>query len=201
MNKWLIFGLTVFVLFSGFYHCYSQETQTSAPQTSSQESTSSDLEKYVNSEKHYEIEYPKQWQRKEAPRFDLILFITAKNTQNEIHATMNILSEYVGPSVTLDRFYSESLANLVAELKDTKVESSGERTLHDVPSKWVIYTHTLHGLKLRVLQYFIVANDYIYLMTFSALADEFSEYLPDFEKIAASFRMLKAGVGQKETPK
>lgn len=154
------------------------------------ESKASTLEKYVNEEKNYSIEYPKDWQKQELPRLDIVLFAPAKDATAQTQATMNIVSEKVGDAVTLEQFYNESVKHLTTDLKEVLVEKTGELQINNLPSKWILYNHVMLQSKFRVLQYFFVANGYIYLLTFSSPTEAFDNYRSFFESIASSFRLL-----------
>lgn len=146
---------------------------------------------YVNKDKKYEIQYPKIWQSRPVPEnFDLVLVAPPKASEKQISASMNLLAEFIGSSFNLEQFYNENIPGIVNELKEAKIENSGKRVINGIPAKWVLYTHTMNNLTLRVLQYFIIANQYAYLITFSAIADEFSLYQDEFGKIASTFRVF-----------
>lgn len=147
-------------------------------------------ERYVNKEKNYSIEYPKDWQTQDIPRLDIVLISPSRNADTQTHATMNLVSESVGDSVSLDQFYNESIKHLTAELKDVKIEKSGDLNIHGVPSKWIQYSHQMLDSNFRVLQYFIVTQGNVYLMTFSALSDDFDHFMTTYESIANSFKIL-----------
>lgn len=148
------------------------------------------VEKYINEEKGYSIEYPKNWQKQEIPRLDIVLLSPSKNAESQTHATMNLVSETVGDKVTLDQFYNESIKHLTNELQEVKIEKSGDLYIHGIPSKWIQYSHKMVDSNFRVLQYFLVSQGNIYLITFSAIADDFDHFYPIYQKIAASFREL-----------
>lgn len=147
------------------------------------------FERYSNVEKGYSLEYPADWKKNDVPQLDLVLFAPPKKPGERIHASMNIVSERVGTEIRLDQFYNESLNNLSTALKDVTIEKNGTSDLGGVPTKWMLYTHTMQGVKFRVLQYFIVANGAMYLITFSTAADEFDAYRPEFDKIIQSFKL------------
>lgn len=153
--------------------------------------TPSTTEKYTNKDKQYSLDYPSQWQRKEVPAIDFVLFAPPKGTDTQVHASMNVIAEKVDAPVTLAQFYNESVGNISTELKEVKIESNGESNLNGTPSKWINYSHSMQGISFRVLQYFIVNGDRVYLLTFSALSDDFATYKPEFDKIANSFKILK----------
>ena len=149
------------------------------------------LEKYVNKEKNYSIEYPSDWKKSDVPRLDIVLFAPQKSKEVESYASMNIVAEKVGPEITLNQFYTESTSNLKEALSNVQIEKIGESQMNGVPSKWTLYVHEMKNIKFKVLQYFIVTNETVYLMTFSSTTDTFGDYQKDFEKIAASFHLTK----------
>jgi hypothetical protein len=147
------------------------------------------LEKYTNAEKGYSIEYPSDWKKNDVPQLDLVLFAPTKEAGEMPHASVNIVSEKVGKGIHLEQFYSESVSNLSTALKEVQVEKSGTAELNGITGKWIQYTHVMQGVKFKVLQYFVVADETIFLITFSSSADDFEQYRPDFEKIANSFKV------------
>jgi hypothetical protein len=155
----------------------------------SQQNATIELEKYTNHDKGYSLDYPADWKKSDVPQLDLVLFAPTKGKDENPHASMNIVSEKVGKGINLEQFYSESAANLSGALKEVSVEKSGLTLLNGTPSKWMLYTHTMQGIKFRVLQYFIVAQETIFLITFSASAEDFDRYQSDFKAIANSFKI------------
>jgi hypothetical protein len=147
------------------------------------------FERFTNTEKGYSIDYPSDWKKNDVPQLDFVLFAPPKKAGEKIHASMNIVSEKVGSDINLDQFYTESINNLSTSLKEVNVEKSGISTFNGVTSKWVLYTHLMQGVKFHVLQYFIVAHDTMFLITFSTAADEFDDYRAEFEKIANTFKL------------
>jgi hypothetical protein len=158
------------------------------------------LEKYTNSEKGYSIEYPSDWKKNDVPQLDLVLFAPTQKNDDKPHASMNIVSEKVGPGINLEQFYSESANNLTSALKDVQVEKTGSIQLNGTTSKWMLYTHVMQGVKFRVLQYFIVAEETIFLMTFSASDEDFNQYRQDFENIASTFKVFKTAASPVPAP-
>ncbi len=147
------------------------------------------LEKYTNTANGYSLEYPSDWKKNDVPQLDLVLFAPYKEKDDKPLASMNVISEKVGNGINLEQFYSQSATNLSTALKEVNVEKTGTTMLNGTPSKWMQYTHVMQGVKFTVIQYFIVSNETIYLITFSASKDEFEQYRPDFERIANSFKL------------
>lgn len=148
------------------------------------------LERYVNEEKGYSIEYPKNWHKQDMPRLDIVLLSPPQSSAPQARATMNIVSETLEGDITLNQFYNSSVQHLTNELKEIKVENSGDLNIHGIPSKWIEYSHKMMETNFRVLQYFLVVKNNIFLMTFSAVSEDFDHFLPIYKNIAASFKEL-----------
>jgi len=146
---------------------------------------------YSNTEKGFSLDYPSNWKKSDIPQLDFILFAPSTQANGFPHASMNVVSEKVGSEVTLEQFYKESADNLQKALKEVSVQKNGSIDLNGVPAKWLLYTHNMQGVTFRVIQYFAVANESIYLITFSAANDAFDSYLPAFEEILHSFKLQK----------
>jgi hypothetical protein len=188
MQKFLKFFLICSFTFCSF--AANAQENTEQMQAEKKPQATATFETFNNAETNYSVEYPSNWQKNDVPQLDLVLLAPSENDARA-HASMNIVSEKVGPEINLDRFYNESANNLSSALKEVKVEKSGSSTLNGVQSKWIQYTHVMQGIKFRVLQYFIVANDAIYLMTFSASEEDFDKYRSEFEHIASTFKITK----------
>lgn len=150
------------------------------------------LEKYINSEKGYSIEYPSTWKKTDVPQLDIVLFAPSIGDANRPRASLNIVSENVGAIVPLNTFYNESVNNLKETLKEVNIENSGSATINGVESKWVIYTHVMQNVKFRVLQYFIASDKSVYLITFGAVDQDFDRYKSEFEEIVKTFTIAKS---------
>lgn len=158
--------------------------------TTLQDNQITQFEKYTNPEKGYSIEYPTNWKKSDVPQLDFVLFApTGKN--DKTHASINVVSEKVGSDINLELFFNESTKNLTSALKDVKIEKTGTAFLNGTPAKWVQYTHNIQGITFKVLQYFIVSGESIYLLTYSASEEDFNKFRPDSEQIANTFKLVK----------
>lgn len=145
------------------------------------------LETYVNEEKKFSIEYPSDWMRIiDVPEFDLFLFATLKN-DSQSGVNMSVISKNLEDSMTLEQLYSEAISYFSDE--DTNIKS-GEISLNGIPGKWILYTLSIQGVEIQVLQYLIVAQNMEYIISCGATGDDFMDYFSEFETIASSFRLL-----------
>jgi len=197
MKKLYSTALTCTLLILAGSLCHAAETAAPPAPAATTSQAAQLTEKYTNTEKNYTITYPSTWKKTDVPRLDLVLFAPPKASDESTHASMNVVSEKVGPGISLEQFYSESAANLASALKDVVVEKNGNKDLNGVPTKWIQYTHVMQNIKFRVLQYFIVAQDTVFLLTFSTVADSFDSYREEFDAIANSFVLGKAPIAAK----
>jgi hypothetical protein len=163
---------------------YGDEKPAAAPNAT--------LEKYTNAEKQYSIDYPSSWKKTDVPELDIVIFAPSRGDENHPKASLNVVSQNVGTSIPLDTFYNESIDNLKKALKDVNVEKTGTSSLNGTESKWVIYTHVMQNIKFRVLQYFVVSDQTVYLITFGSADTDFDSYKKEFEQIVSSFKIIKS---------
>ncbi|MFA6916508.1 MAG: hypothetical protein WC222_08940 [Parachlamydiales bacterium] len=144
------------------------------------------MQNFVSEKKKYFIEYPAHWTQVPASLFDISIFAPSKNVKAPSSANMTIVSEGIENSVTLDEVYSDILAQFSKE--DPKIQT-GESTIGGIASKWTLHTQAMFGLEIKVLQYIIVAQNKKYLIAFSAVPSDFTDFQSEFETIASSFRL------------
>lgn len=60
--------------------------------------------------------------------------------------------------------------------------------LDGTPGTRSVFEHTMNGHRLRVLNYTIITSDRAYVLTGTALQDQYEEFEPLFEQIMQSFR-------------
>ena len=64
----------------------------------------------------------------------------------------------------------------------------GDLTRETDEAKWLIYSHRMGTVNLKVLQYIMVRNLRAYVITCSAAPDTFAQYQAKFKAIAQTFR-------------
>lgn len=181
MNPFNLFICSSFLLFS---HAMPNFVFAILPQ----ENETFCLEKYVNTERGYSIEYPSHWIRATmAPKLDMSIVLPCPQDISRTCANMSIVSEYVGESMTLDEMYSTDLSYFSSQ---EVVQNSGEIDLNGIPSKWIFLSVFVNHVEVRIMQYYIFSKGMAYVITFGALPTDFSENYHEFEEIMYSFRLL-----------
>ncbi len=148
---------------------------------------------------YYQIEYPdnfefvKKGQHNEAgdkmlqqAEFFLYLNDSISQLNNQFQANLNLLiQDLKGLNYTLDEFAQMSEEQVVKLIQDSEIlESVPFSTYHKIKYKGklddrIIYFHQHYQLK----------NEKAFILTFSALKEDFTTYQPIIEKIFESFKV------------
>jgi hypothetical protein len=62
--------------------------------------------------------------------------------------------------------------------------------LAGLPAEKIVYTANLNGLKIKVMQFFVINNTTSYSITSGALANAFDTYLPIIQNMVSSFSII-----------
>jgi len=143
---------------------------------------------YRNDNNKYSVSYPANWLKKDVAKLDLFISPPLKKEEQSGPATVNFTSEEVPSDINLTEFYNESVKSLTNELKNVKIESTGDRILDGVKTRWIVYTHVLQSITYKVMQIFIINYSHLYLITASAPAEDFDLYRPEFESVISTFK-------------
>jgi hypothetical protein len=144
---------------------------------------------YTNKDKKYSFDYPSTWEKKDSLKeLDIMVLAPIETPQDDFRQNVSIISGKLQEPVTLDEFYAGNLENLKNSLADFKLEDEGNAKINGILSKWVNYTHTLEKLDLKVMQYFLVIGNYVYVLTCTAEAGKFDRYQEPFSNVVKSFR-------------
>ncbi len=150
----------------------------------------------VIQDKGFSIEIPQDW-LKDKTREGLDLFVYAPVLATERIALTNVgvVAGKVSKDLTLANFYKVNIENLPKAFDDFQEITSGTGGVPDLKTNWIVFKRKLKTenaeIQLQELQYYIIANEYGYVITFSATPEEYTEHRGIFEKIISSFKVIK----------
>jgi hypothetical protein len=148
---------------------------------------------YTNKDKGYSIVFPKNWEMKEKfMGLDVFALSPLEGDKDLFRENVNIITEDLTKPMSLDDYYSMGLVNLKTLLTDFKEVESGNIDVNGIPMKWIVYDHRMGEVKARVLQFIAVKDRRAYVVTFSAMPDDFAKYRPAFEQIAKTYKFNEA---------
>lgn len=144
---------------------------------------------YVNKDKGYSIVFPKNWEMKEKfMGLDVFALSPLEGDKDAFRENVNIITEDLSNPMSLDEYYSMGLVNLKTLLADFKEIDSGTIDVNGIPMKWIVYDHRMGEVRARVLQFIAVKDRRAFVITFSAMPDDFAKYRPAFEQIGKTFK-------------
>jgi len=193
--------ISLFGASSGKSESQSQENVTRAgasPNTgpdSNQTSNSptSMYSTFDNKARGISFTYPNTWSNKiNTIKHDenLIAAFQSPESCNSLSANFNIIYMWLGKNNGSTEFFETGHAALKA-LPQYAAISTSIVTINDSKAVQHNYTNVSSGIVQRFQQYFIVQDNWGYLMTFTCSPDCFNRYESDFDKIANSFRVVK----------
>ncbi len=148
-------------------------------------------------EKNFSLEVPPDWV-KDKSREGLDLFIYAPVPASDKVALTNVgvVAGKVSRDLSLANFYKVNVENLPKAFENFVEISSGTGGIPKESSSWIHFTRTLKTeageISLDELQYYLIAGEYGYVITFSATPNEYLVNRGLFERIIASFKVLEA---------
>ena len=72
-------------------------------------------------------------------------------------------------------------------LTDFESSEKGQDAFHITDARWMVYSHRVRSLGLKVLVFMVVRDHRRYVITCSSVPENFSKYRGQFEEIARSF--------------
>ena len=92
---------------------------------------------------------------------------------------------------SLDGYLQSYLENDINNFPNVKIIDTSESTISSYDAKKITYTFTLMSTKLKVIEYIVVADDYIYNLRYASDVDDFKEYLETINKMIESFEIVQ----------
>ncbi len=140
-----------------------------------------DWQTYENAAHNLKIKYPKNWAKQE--KSGIIVGFTSTGTAN-----VNLVSEDLAknPNIKLDEYLKLSLANIEKEFPDFKLIENTPMTMGNVKAQKIVYTASMEGINLKFMQVLAIINQKAYVLTYTALTDEYGKELETANNIFGS---------------
>lgn len=141
--------------------------------------------------KGYSITFPNHWAVEPGYMgLDVIAQAPPLNKLSNSQANISVISAPLPPGTTIDYYLEKNLENLKTGLQDFNLIETGKAIVGGVSGKRIIYNHSVKEMKLYVMQYFIITNDNGYVITCTAIAEDYQHYLNSFERSVQTFKFL-----------
>jgi serine/threonine-protein kinase len=144
--------------------------------------TSSTTTTYTSS-RGYSIAYPSDWRKpQEQSNGSLVIFTTPANNETE---NLNV---QVITRDTLENVTKEG-TSIAQENDDFKQIEATNTTLAGLPAYKIVYTATIDGNQLKVLQTWTVKDGKAYIITYKGAPANYDTYLSAAQKMIDSFQI------------
>jgi serine/threonine-protein kinase len=148
---------------------------------------------YENPTYNIKMQYPSYLTKQEESSGDVVFFLSPQNTTTDAFpANLNILVQNISSQpMSLDEFTNQSIIQIGEMVPDYAISDSRKATLAKEDAYLLSYTGTQGLLKLKWMSVYTIKNDTLYLITYTAGADKFLNYLPTVNKMLDSFEIMK----------
>lgn len=103
--------------------------------------------------------------------------------------SVNLVTEEVATPTSLSRYLEDQLARVGREVGPVQVLESDDRVFGGQPASRLVYQMATNGREVRAISYIFILSGRAYVLTGTAEADQFDEYLPTFEAMARTFAL------------
>lgn len=131
---------------------------------------------------NFAVEIPDGWQDRS------IISFAAETAPNEFAPNVVITKEFIDDDTSIEDYANSQFEVAQAEVEGLQVVEQHNITVNGRPAVEAVQKIAAHGLNLQQLQTFILINEEIYIITCTATGATFNQHLPQFQKIANSFR-------------
>ncbi len=142
---------------------------------------------YTNSQHGFRVDFPTSWEVQENAYGTIVMALSPLTPGDTFRENVNVVSETIPDTYTLDQYFQASISNMSSSLKDFSSAGSGFMKILGQDAKWVIFTHNVGAVQAKAIQYYLLKNGKAFIVTCTATPATFQTFSMDFEKIAQSF--------------
>jgi serine/threonine-protein kinase len=146
---------------------------------------------YTNSTHNVRIQYPQKWEKSEGVMGSTVAFASPQESAKDLfkeNVNLYVQALPADAKITLDEFTQQSIAQIKQMITDAQMVESTSDTLSNLPAHRVVYTGKQGQFNLKFYQTYLLKDSKVYIMTYTAQADQFDKYLPEARAIIDSLR-------------
>jgi hypothetical protein len=138
----------------------------------------------------FTLDFPKEWTlQKGEEGFDLIAKAPPFGSDDLFRENVNVISQPIQIPLKMEELSLANIAVLEKVLVDFNLESEKKVNLAGAVADKIIYTHRIGPVNLKVIQYLILKDDKVYILTFTADSLDYSKIEKEFVAIAGTFKL------------
>lgn len=141
------------------------------------------------SDELYNIDQTSNWSVDDHGAF--VYFKTSlENESDKFQENVVVYTASLDPkNQTLVEFFEKSVETLVATTQNFTLIYYKQIELSSTPAEKIIYSEDSELGKIQYLQVFTVKDEKVYILTYTALAEDYQKNVADAESIIASFKI------------
>ena len=152
-----------------------------------------ELSTYTNQNQGFQVDYPQAWSKQNRDDFfatGAIFFSPLTNEADRFKEKVSVLVENLPSDLSLAAYTEQSLAE-IRQLSDPDIGSAAEITLGTDEGRQITYRGEENGLTVQRMQVWSLNGNQAYVITYTALPEDYDRYLPTVEKMIESFETIK----------
>ena len=140
----------------------------------------------------YQIQYPSNWIFAGGDLYiDFFLIAQLESDLDTFKENISLKSHnYKGTKMTLDCFVNDSVNQIESYIKDAKIIENKLIKNGKKPYHKVIYQNSASNRNLKILKYYWMVEEKIYVLTFTAEASVYESYAEQVNQIFKNFKIL-----------
>jgi hypothetical protein len=144
---------------------------------------------YSNIENKFQIDYPKDWDKKEGAYGTVVAFVSPQNVGDDFPENLTVVSKATEADV--HDYVASAVNSAPKSYKDFKLLDDQQTTLAGEDGEMITYTFTEGELKVYTREVFTVKNGRLYDLTFTnSQADTMANWDMG-QKMIASFKITE----------
>jgi serine/threonine-protein kinase len=148
---------------------------------------------YSNQEYGIKINYPEGWSTRQRDDFFTvgIIFISPdEELQDNFQENVSVMIEELSSPLSLTEYTNQSIEE-IKKLSDPNLTSATVTTLADREARKVIYRGEEAGNSLQRMQIWTIANNRVYIITYTAESQKYEKFSQIVEEMLNSFAIIE----------
>ena len=143
---------------------------------------------YTNSTYGFDLQYPSAWEYQEDVFGSHAMFFTPQAADDMFRENVGVITEALPADLemTVDEYYDEAKVHLADYIVDFQEVVNTNMSINGKDAKKVQYLGSQGDYQLKWQQVFFIDNGTTYVMTYTALADTFDEYIDTVDKMVST---------------
>ena len=152
-----------------------------------------ELSPYQDRSQGFQVNYPQDWSKENRDDFFAtgVIFVSPLvDNADRFQENVSVLVEELPNDLSLPAYTEQSLAE-IRKLSDPNVGEAREVTLGTYEARQIVYQGEENGSPVQRMQVWSVNGDRVYVLTYTAIPEDYARYLPTVEKMIESFETIQ----------